>query len=213
MNKTVELVNAWGAYEKKHPDSSIADFCRYYLVQQQQQEASPAPEKLTGGLIPPKPEALLMKIMGRIVRLHQLYARIAVEGTGISQFEEFALLHAIVQLKNPRKSEVIYATIFELSTGTDLLNRLRKSGYITEVTDPADRRSKRVKITPKGEKVWQASLKRIWQMVTMMLHGMDTDDMLLCIQLLQHIEIRFSERWPEDKGRSFDEIYTSVLSE
>lgn len=211
MNKTVELVNAWGAFEEKHPDSSIADFCRYYLSQQQQEEQI-VPKELTGGLQPKKPEALLAKIMGRIVRLHQLYGRMALEGTGIGQFEEFALLNTIFQLKEPRKSDVIYATIYEMSTGTDLLNRLRKNGFITELADPADRRSKRVKITAKGEKVLQASFKRLTQLVNMLFHEMGRDGVMLCIQLLKNVEIKFSERWPEDKGRSFDEIYTSVMS-
>jgi len=212
MNNTVALVNAWAAYEEKYPDGSITDFCRYHLLREKQEEPVLA-AKQTGGLQPLKPEGLLFKTMGRIVRLHQLYARIALEGTGISQFEEFALLNAITHLKNPRKSDVIYATIYEMSTGTDLLNRLRKSGYITEVTDPADRRSKRVKITATGEKVLQAAVKRLSQMITMMLHDMDLDDVLLCVQLLKHLEIKFSGRWQEDKGRSFDEIYTSVMSE
>jgi len=151
--------------------------------------------------------------MGRIVRLHQLYGRIALEGTGISQFEEFALLNTILQMKEPRKSDVIYATIYEMSTGTDLLNRLRKNGFITELPDPADGRSKRVKITARGEKVLQASFKRLTQLVNMLFGEMGQDNIMLCIQLMKNVEIKFSERWPEDKGKSFDEIYTSVMSD
>jgi len=212
MNRTVELVTAWGAYEEKHAGCSIEDFCRYYLLQQKQQEPVNT-ARLTGGQQPSAPEAMLMKVMGRIMRLHELYSRIALEGGGLSQFEEFALMHGVMQRKDPRKSEVIYATIYELSTGSDLLNRLREKGYITEVPDPADRRSKRVKITAKGEKILQHAYKRMGQMVKMMLHDMDTEEVMLCIQLLKDVEIKFSERWPEDKGRSFDEIYTSVMSE
>jgi len=212
MNTTVELVTAWGAYEEKHPGCSIEDFCRYYLLQQKQQVPVNT-EKLTGGLQPPAPEAMLMKVMGRIMRLHELYARTALDDAGLGQFEEFALMHGVKQRKDPRKSEVIYATIYELSTGSDLLNRLREKGYIMEVPDPADRRSKRVKITAKGEKILQHAYKRMGQLVKMMLRDMDEEEVLLCIQLLKDVEIKFSERWPEDKGRSFDEIYTSVMSE
>ncbi|HEU4553044.1 MAG TPA: winged helix DNA-binding protein [Chitinophaga sp.] len=212
MNTTVQLVAAWGAYEEKHPGCSIEDFCRYYLLHQQQQKPADT-GKLTGGLQPATPEATLMKVMGRIMRLHGLYSRLSLEDAGIGQFEEFALMNNILQRKNPRKSEVIYATIYELSTGTDLLNRLREKGYITEVPDPADRRSKRVKMTAKGEKTLQHAYKRMGQLVKMMLRDMDTEEVQLCIQLLKHVEIKFSERWPEDKGRSFDEIYTSVMSE
>jgi len=49
-------------------------------------------------------------------------------------------------------------------------------------------------------------------LVNMLFHDMGRDGILLCIQFLKNVEIKFSERWPEDKGRSFDEIYTSVMS-
>ena len=48
MNKTVELVNLWGAYEEKHPGGSIADFCRYHLMQQRKPVER---KKLTGSAI------------------------------------------------------------------------------------------------------------------------------------------------------------------
>lgn len=209
MNKTVTLVNLWAAYEEKHPDGSIEDFCRYHLISRKRQE--PLEEKkLTGGLVPPKPQALLLKIMGRIMRLQSFYSRLALDGLAISQFEEFALLNTINQLKDPRKSEAIYATIYELSTGTDLLNRLQKKGFITEVADRQDRRSKRVKLTAAGKKVLQASIKRVSMMADIMTHDIDPEDQRLCIQLLKNVEIRLSERWMANKGKSFDEIYQSL---
>jgi DNA-binding MarR family transcriptional regulator len=210
MNKTVTLVNLWAAYEEKHPHGSIEDFCRYHLISQRR--ADPAEEKkLTGGLVPLKSQALLLKIMGRIMRLQAYYSRLALEGREIGQFEEFALLNSIAQLKDPRKSEAIYATIYELSTGTDLLNRLRKKGYIAEVADKTDRRSKRVKITAAGKKVLQAALTRISMMAELVMHDIDAEDQRLCIQLLKNVEIRLSERWLTHRGKAFDEIYESVV--
>jgi len=38
MNKTVELVNIWAEFEKKHPDGDIKDFCRYHLIHQREIE-------------------------------------------------------------------------------------------------------------------------------------------------------------------------------
>jgi hypothetical protein len=50
------------------------------------------------------------------MKLHSIYAPVALESAGLSQMGE------------PRKTEVIFACLFELSTGTDMLNRLKKRG-------------------------------------------------------------------------------------
>lgn len=38
MNKTVELVTEWGAFEERHPGADIGDFCRHYLISQREKD-------------------------------------------------------------------------------------------------------------------------------------------------------------------------------
>ena len=209
MNKTITLVNEWGKFEEKHPDGNIDDFCRYHLTHQKE-------EKHTGNtksvLIPTNVDSVLMRTMGRIMLLHSIYADVALEGTGISSVEEFSMLNTVYQLKNSKKSEVIYACLHEISTGTDILNRLRKLSYLTEHDDKEDRRSKRLNITAKGEKVILNCKKQIALLAKMMLNDMDIDDKKLCIQLLKNIETKFSPILQQHKGKSFEEIYKEIVT-
>lgn len=126
MDKTIELVNLWGAFVKGHPGGSIDDFCRHYLAHQQQRETKGI---LVGGVVPSITDGLLLKIIGRISRLNMNYANLALEGTGLNQIEEFGILVTILQEKNPKKTEVIYANLFELSSGTDMLARMKKRAH------------------------------------------------------------------------------------
>ena len=32
MHKAVELITAWASFDEQHPDGSIEEFCRYYLI-------------------------------------------------------------------------------------------------------------------------------------------------------------------------------------
>ena len=73
-----------------------------------------------------------MKLIGRISKLNLLYPNKALKGTGLNQIEEFGMLMTIKQEKNPRKIEVIYANLFEPSSGTDMRNRMKKRGSIKE---------------------------------------------------------------------------------
>lgn len=136
-----------------------------------------------------------MKIIGRISKLNMAYANLALKGTALNQIEEFGILHTIKKEKNPKKSEVIYANLFELSSGTDMLNRLRKSRLIKEYNDREDKRSKRIEKN------------------TMLLLGDLADqDKQLCTQLLKNVEIKFSGLWQKHKGKNFDDIYQELAA-
>src|SRR6188768_3640460 len=210
MNKTVELVKLWGLFEQKHPEGSIDDFCRYHLAGQRQQNIK---GPLVGGVVPPINAGLLLKIIGRIHKLNMNYANIALTGTDLNQIEEFGILLTVQQEKNPKKTEVIYANLFELSSGTDMLARLIKRDLIMEYDDQEDKRSKRIELTAKGRKAIEACFPKVRKMAVMMMHDLTEDDKELCIQLLKNVEIKFSALWQKHKGKNIEEIYSEVVSE
>jgi DNA-binding MarR family transcriptional regulator len=208
MNKTVELVNEWASFEQRHPDADIADFCRHYLISQREKDKK---IPLEGGDIPWHPNGLLLKIIGRINKLNIIFAAKALEGTGVDQLEEFGMLLTVRRLKTPRKTEIIYANIFELSSGTDMLNRLRKKGFVKEHADEEDGRSKRVSLTSAGEKVIDKCAQQMMKCAGMMLGDMNEDDIRLCTQLLKNVEIKFAALWQQYKSATFQEIYEQAM--
>ncbi|HTD99435.1 MAG TPA: MarR family winged helix-turn-helix transcriptional regulator [Mucilaginibacter sp.] len=208
MNKTVKLVNEWGNFEAKHPNANIDDFCRHYLASHQKQKVK---GPLTGGVVPPTSEGLLLKMIGRINKMNMSYANSALEETGLNQVEEFGMLLTIQQEGSPRKTDIIYANLFELSSGTDMLNRLKKRNLVKEYDDQDDKRSKRVELTPAGLKAIELCMMRMRKVASMMTKELSEDDKQLCIQLLKNIEIKFSKVWQQHKGKPFDEVYENVM--
>ncbi|MCW3128037.1 MAG: hypothetical protein JWO03_3695 [Bacteroidetes bacterium] len=209
MNTTVELVNQWAAFEKKYPNGSIEDFCRYQLISKREGVVK---GKLVGGVVPTNTPGLMFKIIGRIARIHEMYSGIALEKTGVNQIEEFGILLTIDLYKNPRKTEVIYDNLQELSSGTDMVNRLIKRGLVTEHADSEDKRAKRLRLTAAGINAISKAKAGVVSVVEMMTTEMDAEDQLLCIRLLKGLEIKFSERWPKDKGKKFDELYRELTT-
>jgi DNA-binding MarR family transcriptional regulator len=209
MNKAVELITEWGAFDDQHPESSIEEFCRHYLAHKQTRKPVP-PE---GKFLPVKSDGVLMRVIGRIFKLHTIYTVAALDGTGINTIDEYSLLNTVAQLKEPRKTEAIYAALQELSTGTDKLNRLKKLGYLAEYDDKEDKRSKRLKVTPKGEKVLIQCRRRISQLAEVMFHDMTDDDRKLCVQLLKGVETKFAGIWQSHKGKDFEEIYEEIITD
>ncbi|HTJ48259.1 MAG TPA: winged helix DNA-binding protein [Cyclobacteriaceae bacterium] len=210
MDKTIELVNLWGAFIKQHPEGSIEDFCRHLLIHQRESENIGLS---LGGVVPMQTDGQLMKLIGRIHKLHVTYASAAFEGTPLNQLEEFGCLVTIKQRQNPKKSEVIYSNLMELSSGTDMLNRLKAKELITESDDQEDKRSKRVSLTPLGEKTVATCIIKVLKLAKMMLVEMSEDDKQLCIQLLKSVEIKFSALVQKHKGETFEDIYKELVSE
>jgi len=208
MNKTVELVNLWAEFESKYPKGSVEDFCRYQLIKKRESENT---GKLVGGVIPTNTPGLMLKIIGRISRLHMMYSNLALAGTGVNQIEEFGMLLTIDLQKNPRKTEVIYDNLLELSSGTDMVNRLIKRGFITEHADGEDKRAKRLQLTAAGSKTVIKCKEKVVRMAAMMTSDIANEDLLLCIQLLRDTEIKFSARWQKDKVRAFEDIYKDLM--
>src|SRR5688572_13689483 len=121
MNQTVELVRLWGEYEQTHSHPTIEEFCRSQLAGSIKKEKTPQPE----WSVHPDLNGALIKTISRIGKIHEIYVNKALEGTGLDQIEEFGIMVAIFNLKNPIKSEAIFSNMLELSSGTNILIRLK----------------------------------------------------------------------------------------
>lgn len=203
MNKTVELVRLWGIHETLHPDSSLEEFFRNQLLSGQNKEDS-APH---GNKLIPDINGKLMILIRRIGKYHIFYSNKSLEGTGLIQIEEFGILVQIFNQVNPIKSEVIFQNMLELSSGTNMLMRLKKRGLISEYPDKEDRRVVRLKITAKGEQTLKKAKVKVLQVAAMMMQAISNEEKLLCMQLLHPINSRFEGLFQKQRNKSFEEIY------
>lgn len=198
MNKTVELVNLWAKYEEENPKAEISQFCQAYLVNQEQKNRKVA---FWESPIPPDSASLLTKLIGRIARLHNLYALAAFKDCGISSFDEFLYLNSIANTSNSKKTDVIWANFNELSSGLLILDRLKKAKLIVEQGDELDKRAKRLEITKEGASVLQACYQQLNEVNEMCLGGLAEEQVKLCIQVLQPVEASLARQWLKDKKK------------
>ena len=203
MNKTAVLVAQWAAFESQYPEGSLEDFFRYSLAEKVKPRSVPS---LSGKLIPDLNGRLVI-LLRRIGKFHIAYSNIALEGTGLAQMEEFGILVTIFNMGNPIKSETIYNNIMELSSGSNMLIRMKKRGLVREYDDKEDKRQTRLELTPKGKKVLFQAKDRVMKMAGMLVHDLSDADKELCIQLLSPIDRRFSGLFQKQKSKDFETIY------
>lgn len=209
MNLTSKLVIQWADFKEVHPAAGIDDFCRYYLVHNSKEYNK---EKFLGGVIPAVASGMLIKLLRRIVRLYQDYATRALKKCGINGFEEFVFLNAIGGIKEPRKTEVIYLNLTELSSGLLVIDRLRKGGYVSEQKDDEDKRSKRVRLTKKGEDTLKSCRQQLLLVNEIFFQNFPEDDIQLCVHLLTPLEMKFSSLWQEHKSIPVEEIHERMTT-
>jgi DNA-binding MarR family transcriptional regulator len=203
LNQTVELVKLWGAYEEQHPHASLEEFFRYQLSVNIKEEKNAAPE----GQLTPDINGQLVILIRKIGKFHIMYSNMALAGTGLEQIEEFGILVIIFNKINPIKSEVIYDNLLELSSGTNMLIRLKKRGLISEYADKEDKRVKRLKLTAKGDEVLKKAKVEVLRVAGMMVHSLTEYDKQLCIQMLNPIQNKFSAIFQKQKNKTFEEVY------
>lgn len=206
MNKTVQIVNEWAAYEAQHPDAELEDFCRHYLTLRKSEREAPP---FDGRTTPPTPRSTLLKLLGRIVSVVAVYSKKAMQGVRISHPDSFPLLNSAWQMGEASKTDIIQQNIIEFSTGIDMLNRLHRDGLISERPDPNDGRSKLIRITPEGKDVLFEIFGRFHLIGDLILNGLPEEDVQLCIQLLKGVENKQWKICAETKGLSFEEIYAA----
>jgi DNA-binding MarR family transcriptional regulator len=212
MNKTIQLVNEWGAYEQNHPDADIEEFCRFYLTAQRAQRE--VGEPFGGGPIPPTTHSFLSKLMGSICRAIGFYFEKAfVVIPEIRQKEDFYFLSNIASKGVCRKTEVIHEQLLGLTTGIDTLNRLLAAELISERPDPTDKRAKLLSLTFKGRDVLQRCYEVSKKVTEMVFCDLSEEDIKLCIQLLRGVETRHSSQIHDMKDKSFEEIYQLMLAQ
>jgi len=147
-----------------------------------------------------------MILIRRIGKYHIAFSGKALEGTGLVQMEEFGILVTIFNQVNPIKSEVIFNNLMELSSGTNMLMRMKKRGLIGEFSDKEDKRVKRLRLTSKGEQAIKKAKPRVLDVATMMCGVISDEDKKLVMQLLNPIQQKFEGFFQKSRSLSFEEI-------
>ncbi len=196
MNKTAEIATLWAAYENEHPNASIAEFCQAYLAGMEEKKA-----EFWNSPIPPDAASTLIKLTGRITKVHNLNATMAFRTHGLSGFDDFLYLNTIAHASSPKKTDIIYANFNELSSGLLILDRLKTNKLIKEETDSDDRRSKRLSLTKKGSDMLAACYKTLSQINEICFTSASEEQIKYCIQVLTPVESALAENWQKDRSR------------
>ncbi len=198
MKKHIELLTAFAAFEEQNPKASLEDFYKHML-----QDKTPAPRKK---LVPKESHSRLMRSIGRLYSAFNIYMRAALKELDMPIPEGYPFLAALHFMGPMRRTDLINFVLTELSTGSEILNRLKKQGWIVEQQDEADKRVKMVSIHEKGRKALLPCLEKAALLRAFLFRDLSEADRKTCADILEPAEAFHSKMVLQCRHKSITEI-------
>ncbi|AFK01946.1 regulatory protein MarR [Emticicia oligotrophica DSM 17448] len=198
--KIVELVNLWSKYEDENPEMSITDFCVRYLAENNDTRYVTDTLKLPIN-------AQLASLMGRLVKFSNHYAKKALDHFPLNNLEDWVYLISLMDLRTPKKSELIYEMLSEFPSGIDIIKRLIAADLVEEFPDENDKRSKRVRITEKGLQVLSESMSYMDKVGVMAFDTLSASEKEMVVNILKRLDNFHNERFKEVRVSEFNEAF------
>jgi len=207
MKDVINVLQQWNDYRQDHPDTGFEDFCRYYLASLKRRK-SPTETSRTNQ--PPDADSMFMMTLSRSTLAFWVYMRIALKDTALSSIEEIMVCAALNTLGESRKTDVVNYAMMEISTGTDILNRLIEKGFVSQRIDPDDKRSRLLTLSPAGTTALKKCFKKAGLAREIFLADLTEDDKKLVANILYPLQEKHARLSVAGKGRTIEEIHAEI---
>ena len=208
MEEILKILQEWVEYEKTHPKSKFDDFCRYYLKKPEVAVFKPSKRDVPS---PTNIDGQFLMTVSRTTLAFWVYMRIALKETPMPSIESLMICSAVNNLGESRKSDVINYAMLEISTGTDIINRLIKKGFIRQRTDPNDKRSRLLTLSDEGQSALFQSYRKASVAREILLAGLTNEDKELVAHILDPVQQKHAKLSVESKGKTIEEIHAMIF--
>jgi DNA-binding MarR family transcriptional regulator len=176
-----QVIDWLGAFQEQHKAEHLSPVAFGEWLQQQGHSS--------GGeaSLPPNTDGLISMFFGFMANYAAYYARRVFRHLDLYSLTDWAFLATLEQEAPLTKSALIQKNILEKSTGTEVLKRLKKQGYIEELPNPEDRRAKLVRLSDRGRKVVAEANARIMPMGEVVTGDLTTAEKQQLLNLLQKL--------------------------
>jgi len=118
---------------------------------------------------PPELDGTIAMYIAMMYNFAIFYSRRVFKDSEIYSIVDYGFMAALLSGQEKTKSQLIQENIMEKSSGTEVIKRLLKQGMLEELDNPADKRTKLVRLSPKGSESFFAigpSIENLSQVIT-----------------------------------------------
>ncbi len=161
-------------------------------------------------------EEIAGSTLGKLGRYVDHYSRKVFPLTALGSIDEFTYLINLMQFESLTKTELIQNNIHPITSGTEVLKRLLKKEFISQVKDEKDKRSVRVKITEKGSSALYASFEKLGMITKIVSAKLMDSELIQLVHLLKKLDEFHLKIFKDSKHIEMEEIvkkYTNSIDE
>ena len=134
------------------------------------------------------------------------YVKKALYGKIIQTADEFSFLITLMTFESLTKTELINKQIIEKTSGIEIIKRLVNQNLISEFPDPDDKRSVRVKITPKGKQEIVTMLPEMGIVSQIVKGNLSEDESNTLSYLLKKLDFYHNDIFFNKRNLSLEEL-------
>ena len=134
------------------------------------------------------PESVISTLLVHLNRYAKTYSKSAIANSDFRTQEEFIYLINLKSFGCMTKMELIKKNVQEKSAGILIINRLILHGWIEQINSERDKRSKVLKITPKGIELLEKQMSKIRTATKIVAGNLNATEKIELIRLLDKLE-------------------------
>lgn len=132
-------------------------------------------------------EGVLGKYIVFMYRYARSYVRKALEATALTHFDDFAFLVTVWAEQPLSKTSLIQKNIMEKSSGSEIIRRLLRQGFMEEIPSEADKRSKLVRLTSAGTLALVQTFEKMGQVSEIISGNLNEGEKIQLFELLHKL--------------------------
>ncbi len=139
------------------------------------------------------------------------YIKKALKQSSLHTADEFSFLIKLMAFESLRKSELITKQIMEKTSGTEVINRLIKTGMIVETADKNDKRSKRVAITKAGRDEIMSIIPVMGKVSDIIVGNLKDEEINSLAYLLKKLDYFHNDIYLRKKDLPLNDIWSETV--
>lgn len=121
-------------------------------------------------------------------RYARSYSKSVIFNSGFASQEDFIYLINLDVFGPMTKMDLIKQSVHEKSPGMQIINRLIDQGWITQMNDLEDKRSKTIELSKEGKLTLASQMDKIRLATTIVAGDLTADEKLTLVDLLQRLD-------------------------
>lgn len=157
------------------------------------------------------PEIEFSTLLTNLNRFAKHYIKKAFKDTEIKTLDEFGFLATLLQQGSLLKNQLINQHLLEISSGSEVIRRLKKNGLLEEFPDDVDRRAKRVSISEKGKGVLFVAFQDMAKISEIVIGNLTTEEVKEVNQIFNKLSYFHHQIHETDREAGIDEIHEKYV--